>query len=93
MKQRQKQNRILAKNVAEWVDQAMTINSSLMEQKESNEGEGDMVVEDLNMDDFNDNDEDEDEDEDEKVQHTCGGKSSLFLYICKLTIYITDDRV
>ena len=82
MKQRQKQNRILAKNVAEWVDQAMTINSSLMEQKE-----------DLNMDDFNDNDEDEDEDEDEKVQHTCGGKSSLFLYICKLTIYITDDRV
>jgi hypothetical protein len=55
VKNRQKQNRILAKNVAEWVDKAMTINSQLQEggQVGSN-GE----IEDLNLEEFDDDDED-----------------------------------
>lgn len=32
VKQRQRQNKILAKNVAEWVDTAMTINANMQEQ-------------------------------------------------------------
>lgn len=50
IKHRQKQNKILAKNVAQWVDQAMTINSNL---KEKGEG-ADMCLEDLDMGDFDD---------------------------------------
>jgi hypothetical protein len=47
IKQRHKQNRILAKNVAEWVDQAMTINSEMKESAMR----GDMEIEDLDMED------------------------------------------
>lgn len=56
IKQRQKQNKILAKNVAEWVDKAMTINSQL---KDGGQLGSNGEIEDLDMEDFDDDDYDE----------------------------------
>ena len=65
LKSRHKQNKMLAKNVAEWVDQAMEINAKL---KES----GKMVIEDIDMDSFDE--EYEDEIMEEKSTEECEGK-------------------
>ena len=53
VKNRQKQNKILAKNVAEWVDKAMTINSQL---KDGGQLGSNGEIEDLDIEDFDDDD-------------------------------------
>ena len=60
IKQRQKQNKILAKNVAEWVDQAMTINTQL---KQGGAVGANGELEDFDLEDFDDDDDNDGEKE------------------------------